>query len=180
MPHPLERPLALAREFDLMSSWNHYVLDSSLLHVPTIWQSWVYAALWMPFPFPQMDALAQGRGYDLSEVRYSRMCISTPVKVCLLMGAKRLYLWWKCSFSNLTLASSGDLIEQEDHSLLVSMESLAPEDLPSGAQKLPPRAAKRKHVKVLPGSLIRLEALPPAAGKQQPLCSTPCHFSRSF
>lgn len=67
LPTPLERPLALAREFDLMSGWNPYVKDSSLLYAPTIWQSWVYAALWMPFPFPQIDTLATGRGYDLSE-----------------------------------------------------------------------------------------------------------------
>lgn len=69
LPHPLERPLALAREFDLMSTWNHYVKDSSLLHAPTIWESWVYAGMWMPFPFPEIDALATGRGYDLSEAR---------------------------------------------------------------------------------------------------------------
>ena len=66
---PLEHALALAREFDLVSEWNSYVTDSLLLAAPTIWQSWVYGSTWMPFPIPQMDAVAQGRGYDLGEVR---------------------------------------------------------------------------------------------------------------
>lgn len=60
----------MAREFDLMKTWNKYVTDSRLLHAPTIWESWVYGALWMPFPFPQIDALATGRGYDLSDVSF--------------------------------------------------------------------------------------------------------------
>lgn len=68
LPHPLERPLSLAREFDLMETWNDYVKDSRLLLAPNIWESFVYAGLWMPFPFPQIDALAKGRGYDLSVV----------------------------------------------------------------------------------------------------------------
>lgn len=68
LPHPLERPLSLAREFDLMNSWNHYITDSQMLLAPSIWQSYVYAAMWMPFPFPQMECLGTGRGYDLSKV----------------------------------------------------------------------------------------------------------------
>lgn len=68
LPHALERPLSLAREFDLMHSWNHYIIDSQMLLAPSIWQSYVYAAMWMPFPFPQMECLGTGRGYDLSLV----------------------------------------------------------------------------------------------------------------
>jgi len=68
LPHPLERPLSLAREFDLMTTWNHYIVESQLLYAPTIWESTVYAGLWMPFPFPHMDCLGTGRGFDISEV----------------------------------------------------------------------------------------------------------------
>ena len=77
LPHPLERPLSLAREFDLMTTWNHYIVESQLLHAPTIWESTVYAGLWMPFPFPQMDCLGTGRGFDLSEVCLSPTFLQT-------------------------------------------------------------------------------------------------------
>ena len=68
LPHPLDRPLSLAREFDLMSTWNKYIVESQLLHAPSIWESTVYAGLWMPFPFPVVDALGLGQGFDLSVV----------------------------------------------------------------------------------------------------------------
>lgn len=76
LPFPLERPLSLAREFDLMKTWNKYISESERLFAPTIWESYVYAGLWMPFPFPQMECLGKGRGYDLSEVGF------IPLQTC--------------------------------------------------------------------------------------------------
>lgn len=67
--------MATGQEFDLVSSWVHYVKESLVLHHPSIWESWVYAALWMPFPLAQLDALIKCRGYDLSlEVGTLQLC----------------------------------------------------------------------------------------------------------
>ncbi len=65
---PVEQLLALAREFDLTSMWNSFVLDSTVLHEPSIFESFVYAGNWLPFPFSCMDAVIHARGVDLSEV----------------------------------------------------------------------------------------------------------------
>ena len=65
---PVEHLLALAREFDLTSSWNKYTLDSTILHEESIFETVVYAAAWMPPPFPQADSVLQARGLDLAEV----------------------------------------------------------------------------------------------------------------
>ena len=65
---PVEHMLALAREFDLTSSWNKYTLDSTILHEESIFETLVYAAAWMPPPFPQADSVLQARGLDLAEV----------------------------------------------------------------------------------------------------------------
>ena len=65
---PVEHMLALAREFDLTSSWNKYTLDSTILHEESIFETVVYAAAWLPPPFPQPDSVLQARGLDLAEV----------------------------------------------------------------------------------------------------------------
>ena len=176
LPTPLERPLALAREFDLMSGWNPYVKDSSLLHAPTIWQSWVYAALWMPFPFPQIDTLAMGRGYDLSEASpcwHSSPGVVPPPGCCCkatpadLLALQRAWGWQLCR----AWEARGGVWAQEDRSLLVTMESVAEAELPAGSQPIPPQAKRRKRATVVKGSSLRLEALPPGPGTSS---SPPC------
>ncbi|KAK9818228.1 hypothetical protein WJX72_009079 [[Myrmecia] bisecta] len=64
---PLSHLLALAREFDLTSTWNRYVLDSTVIHEPSIFESFIYAAAWLPFPFTHQDVLLHARGADCAE-----------------------------------------------------------------------------------------------------------------
>ncbi len=66
---PLEHLLAMSREFDLTHIWNRYVLDSTILAEPSIFQSTLYAASWLPFPFPHIDVVVEARGIDLADVR---------------------------------------------------------------------------------------------------------------
>ena len=65
---PLEHLLAMSREFDLTYIWNRYVLDSIILAEPSIFESTLYAASWLPFPFPHIDVVVQARGIDLADV----------------------------------------------------------------------------------------------------------------
>ena len=168
LPTPLERPLALAREFDLMSGWNPYVKDSSLLYAPTIWQSWVYAALWMPFPFPQIDTLATGRGYDLSEASLCWHSVTWSRTSLLLLHSctGRTAGSAVCIGAGSSAEPGGDLGAgaQEDRSLLVAMESVTEAELPAGSQPIPAQAKRRKRATVVKGSSLRLEALPPGPG----------------
>lgn len=64
----------MSREFDLTHLWNRYVLESIILAEPSIFQSTLYAASWLPFPFPHIDVVVEARGVDLADV-------STPVSV---------------------------------------------------------------------------------------------------
>ena len=64
----LERVLSLAAEYDLMPTWNKYVVDATVVAQPSIFDSYVYSATWLPFPFPLVDLLVRGRGFDLGQV----------------------------------------------------------------------------------------------------------------
>ena len=63
----------MSREFDLTHTWNRYVTESIILSEPSIFESTLYAASWLPFPFPHIDVVVNARGIDLAEVR-SRLC----------------------------------------------------------------------------------------------------------
>ena len=65
----LDKLLSLAAEYDLISHWNKYIMDPTILSSPTIYESTVYSATWLPFPFPAMDLVVKARGFDLAEVR---------------------------------------------------------------------------------------------------------------
>lgn len=58
----------MSREFDLTHLWNRYVLESLILAEPSIFQSTLYAASWLPFPFPHIDVVVEARGIDLADV----------------------------------------------------------------------------------------------------------------
>ena len=66
---PLEHMLAMSREFDLTHTWNRYVTESMILAEPSIFESTIYAASWLPFPFPHIDVVVTARGVDLADVR---------------------------------------------------------------------------------------------------------------
>ena len=67
---PLEHVLAMSREFDLTHTWNRYVTESIILAEPSIFENTVYAASWLPFPFPHIDVVVSARGIDLADVSF--------------------------------------------------------------------------------------------------------------
>ncbi|KAL3137283.1 hypothetical protein ABBQ32_006825 [Trebouxia sp. C0010 RCD-2024] len=76
---PLEHILAMSREFDLTHSWNRYVTESVILSEPSIFESTLYAASWLPFPFPHIDVVVSARGIDLAdEERCLLIMVNTP------------------------------------------------------------------------------------------------------
>lgn len=66
----------MSREFDLTHLWNRYVLESLILAEPSIFQSTLYAASWLPFPFPHIDVVVEARGIDLADV--CPFCFNPP------------------------------------------------------------------------------------------------------
>ena len=60
----------MSREFDLTHTWNRYVTESIILAEPSIFESTVYAASWLPFPFPHIDVVVAARGIDLADVSF--------------------------------------------------------------------------------------------------------------
>ena len=59
----------MAREFDLMSTWNKLSLDPTILSEPSIYTSVVYAGQWLPFPMHHSDLVIHAHWADLAEVR---------------------------------------------------------------------------------------------------------------
>jgi len=64
---PAEQLLALAREFDTVKSWNKFMSESTILSEISPAEVWVYAAVWLPFPFSQRDLVMHCTGVDLLE-----------------------------------------------------------------------------------------------------------------
>eukprot|EP00775_Hariotina_reticulata_P008307 gene8307-8492_t len=57
LPAPLEQPLAMAREFDLIHSWNSYLTNSSIVRTFCDVDLLAYASVWMPWPLAERDVL---------------------------------------------------------------------------------------------------------------------------
>lgn len=68
LDHPIEHVMALVFELDLMTSWNKYIRDAQRLLSPSEYMNYNYAALWLPFPFRDLDCLFTGHAYDVSLV----------------------------------------------------------------------------------------------------------------
>ena len=66
---PADHLSAVAREFDLMSTWNKLSLDPTILCEPSIYTSVVYAGQWLPFPMHHSDLVIHAHWADLAEVR---------------------------------------------------------------------------------------------------------------
>lgn len=95
-----------------------FSLDSLKLHEPSIFESYVYGAQWMPPPFRNFQGMIHARGFDLASTH---------------------------------------------RALLILLQTIAPEELPAGGEKLPVASAKRKWLTLLPASCITLQPVPPAA-----------------
>ena len=65
--HPVAHILAIAHEWDLIPTWNRFVLEAVKLAEPSILESYVYGAQWMMPPFKDMQATIHARGYDLAD-----------------------------------------------------------------------------------------------------------------
>lgn len=59
--------LALAKEFDLVKTWNKYVTESLVLRETDLTEMTVYVTVWMPWPFNDISIVMQSLGTDLLE-----------------------------------------------------------------------------------------------------------------
>lgn len=66
-PHPPGHIIAIANEWDLIPTWNKYVLEAVKLAEPGNHECFVYGAQWMIKPFRHLDAIVKARGFDLAE-----------------------------------------------------------------------------------------------------------------
>ena len=61
---PLWHIICLFREFDLISTWNKYIPESTILGVESLMSIDVRASLWLPFPFENRLITARAEGID--------------------------------------------------------------------------------------------------------------------
>ena len=64
VPASVLHVLAVAREFDLVSTWVRFFSDTRILDAPSLLQVCVYAALWVPYPLTDRDFCVAVRGVD--------------------------------------------------------------------------------------------------------------------
>ena len=62
---PTGHVLAIAREFDLVASWNNFLLDTTILETTSLLSVVVYAGLWVPPPLSNRDFAVHVQGFDL-------------------------------------------------------------------------------------------------------------------
>jgi len=64
---PLVHILALLAEVDLFRGWNRFVVESATLSRAARFTQTLYAASWIPPPFPDFDVCVRVRGHDAGE-----------------------------------------------------------------------------------------------------------------
>ncbi|KAK3280440.1 hypothetical protein CYMTET_11720 [Cymbomonas tetramitiformis] len=67
--------LSLAREFDLISSWNTFILDPTILCRTSFTGLMVYLGVWVPWPATSKDVILSARGFDLIDEQGDVVCI---------------------------------------------------------------------------------------------------------
>jgi hypothetical protein len=79
LPAPLTHVLAMAREFDLVKSWNSYITVSNIVGVNCQVDVTTYAAVWMPWPFAERDVFIQAVGVDhLDDTGHMAVSFGSP------------------------------------------------------------------------------------------------------
>jgi len=64
IPATLLHVLAVAREFDLVSTWVRFFSDTAVLDARSLLEVTVYAGLWVPYPLTDRDFAVAVRGVD--------------------------------------------------------------------------------------------------------------------
>jgi hypothetical protein len=67
--------LALAREFDLVHSWNHMCVESRILRVVHDFELTLYAAIRMPWPLSARQAVVHVHGLDCLTSDSAAVCL---------------------------------------------------------------------------------------------------------
>ncbi|KAF8061318.1 hypothetical protein HT031_004409 [Scenedesmus sp. PABB004] len=79
LPAPMAQPVAMAREFDLVTSWNSYVTTSDVLRTYCLIDLLVYASVWLPWPLAERDVVISAVADDqLREHGVVAVSFATP------------------------------------------------------------------------------------------------------
>lgn len=118
----------MSREFDLTHTWNRYVTESVILAEPSIFESTLYAASWLPFPFPDIDVVVAARGIDLADVSSWAALVVTAIcavlccaLLCSWMAFKRMFLYCFPPLYCLTCSAAGQIVCYADLSSIRHM-----------------------------------------------------------
>lgn len=65
--HPIAHILSLAFEWDLLTTWNKFAIDTLKLAEPSIFESFVYGAQWLPPGIKDAHAFVHAKAYDLAD-----------------------------------------------------------------------------------------------------------------
>jgi hypothetical protein len=137
---PPHRLVAIAREWDLMTLWNVYAIETSIMLVRGLTHLVVYSAIWLPWPLSARDKI----------IVIDSTFVGQP--------PKRAY-------DHLKIPGIEEFESEVPHScaILLTRTNKPGDDLGTGA---PPSAKSRKRIEFVGNCGMRMRALPPARGSK--------------
>ena len=137
---PPHRLVAIAREWDLMTLWNVYAIETSIMLVRGLTHLVVYSAIWLPWPLSSRDKII---------VIDSTYVGQPPLR----------------AYDHLNIPGMDEFESEVPHScaILITRTNKSGDDLGSG---VPPSAKSRKRIEFVGNCGMRMRALPPAAGSK--------------
>jgi len=137
---PPHRLVAIAREWDLMTLWNVYAIETSIMLVRGLTHLVVYSAIWLPWPLSARDKII---------VIDSTYVGQPPTR----------------AYDHLNIPGMDEFESEVPHScaILITRTNKSGDDLGSG---VPPSAKSRKRIEFVGNCGMRMRALPPVAGSK--------------
>jgi len=135
---PPHRLVAVAREWDLMTKWNVYAIETCILLVRGLMHIVVYSAVWLPWPLSARDKI----------IVIDACFIGQPPKTAY-------------EHLNIENIEEFDSEVPQTCAILLTRTSRPGDDVGSGA---PPSASKRKRIDFVGNCGMRMRALPPLPG----------------
>ena len=137
---PPHRLVAVAREWDLMTKWNVYAIETCILLVRGLMHIVVYSAVWLPWPLSARDKII-------------------VIDACFVGQPP------KSAYKHLDIENIEEFDSEVPQScaILLTRTSKPGDDVGSGA---PPSSSKRKRIDFVGNCGMRMRALPPLPGSK--------------
>ena len=139
---PPHRLVAIAREWDLLSVWNQYVIETAILVVRGLMHVVVYSAIWLPWPLSARDKI----------IVIDACFVGQPPSTAV---------------DSLNIPTMKEFESEVPHScaILLTRTATKGDDVGPGAPK---SSSKRKRIDFVGNCGMRMRSLPPLPGSKLP------------